>query len=296
MLHETPVVFHSQGVPLSGRILRNTASLTERQPAVIVIGSWLTVKEQMATTYGRRLAESGCTAFVFDFTGFGESAGEPRQAELPARKIADIGAAAAFLGSLAFVDARRIGCVAICASAQYALAALAHGAPIRSFASIAGWFHDPPSVAPFYGGEAGVASRLERAREALAVYARTREVLTAPAYEAGNDRAGMHFELPYYAQADRGAIPAWKNQMAEMTWFYWLSFDGLAPADAVSTPSLFVHGDGCVFPDHARLVHQRVKGPKELVWLPGSQIDFYDQPAQVDPALAAVTGWFARTL
>ena len=40
----------------------------------------------------------------------------------------------------------------------------------------------------------------------------------------------------------------------------------------------------------------RVKGPKELVWLPGSQIDFYDQPAQVDPAVAAVTGWFTRTL
>jgi uncharacterized protein len=296
MLHETPVVFHSQGVPLAGRLIRNTASLAERQPAVIVIGSWLTVKEQMATTYGRRLAESGYTAFVFDFTGFGESQGEPRQAELPARKIADIGAAAAFLGTLAFVDPRRIGGVAICASAQYALAALAQGVPIRSFASVAGWFHDPPSVAPFYGGEPGVVSRLERAREALAVYARTREVLTAPAYEAGNERAGMHFELPYYAQADRGAIPAWKNQMAEMTWFYWLAFDGLAAADAVSTPSLFVHGDGCVFPDHVRQVHARVKGPKELVWLPGSQIDFYDQPAQVDPAVAAITGWLARTL
>lgn len=296
MLHETPVVFHSQGVPLAGRLIRNTASLAERQPAVIVIGSWLTVKEQMATTYGRRLAESGYTAFAFDFTGFGESQGEPRQAELPARKIADIGAAAAFLGTLAFVDPRRIGCVAICASAQYALAALAQGVPIRSFASVAGWFHDPPSVAPFYGGEPGVVSRLERARDALAVYARTREVLTAPAYEAGNERAGMHFELPYYAQADRGAIPAWKNQMAEMTWFYWLAFDGLAAADAVSTPSLFVHGDGCVFPDHVRQVHARVKGPKELVWLPGSQIDFYDQPAQVDPAVAAITGWLARTL
>src|SRR4029453_7666832 len=113
---------------------------------------------------------------------------------------------------------------------------------------------------------------------------------------AGNERAGMHFELPYYAQADRGAVPAWKNQMAEMTWFYWLSFDGLASADAVSTPSLFVHGDGCVFPDHVRQVHGRVTGPKELVWLPGSQIDFYDQPAQVDPAVAAVAGWFTRTL
>jgi dienelactone hydrolase len=266
MLHETPVVFHSQGVPLAGRLIRNTASLVERQPAVIVIGSWLTVKEQMATTYGRRLADAGYTAFAFDFTGFGESQGEPRQAELPARKIADIGAAAAFLRTLAFVDASRIGCVAICASAQYALAALAQGVPIRSFASVAGWFHDPPSVAPFYGGEPGVTRRLERAREALEVYARTREVLTAPAYEAGNERAGMHFELPYYAQADRGAIPPWKNEMAEMTWFYWLSFDGLASADAVPTPSLFVHGDGCVFPDHVRQVHARLKGPKELVW------------------------------
>jgi fermentation-respiration switch protein FrsA (DUF1100 family) len=296
MVHETPVVFHSHGVPLAGRILRNTASLAERQPAVIVIGSWLTVKEQMATTYGRRLADAGYTAFVFDFTGFGESQGEPRQAELPARKIDDIAAAAAFLRTLAFVDASRIGCVAICASAQYTLAALARGVPIRSFASVAGWFHDPPSVAPFYGGEPGVTRRLDRAREALGVYARTREVLTAPAYEAGNERAGMHFELPYYAQADRGAIAAWPNRMAEMTWLYWLTFDGLAAAGAVSTPSLFVHGDGCVFPDHVRQVHAQVKGEKELVWLPGGQIDFYDQPAQVDPAMAAVTGWFARTL
>ena len=296
MLHETPVVFDSQGVPLSGRILRNTASLTERQPAVIVIGSWLTVKEQMATTYGRRLAESGCTAFVFDFTGFGESEGEPRQAELPARKIADIRAAAEFLRTLAFVDADRIGAVAICASAQYTLAALAQGAPIRSWASVAGWFHDPASVAPFYGGAPGVTRRVERAREALERYAATRETLIAPAYEPGNERAGMHFDLDYYAQPSRGAIPAWPNAMAEMTWLYWLAFDGLAPAGAVATPSLFVHADGCVFPDHVRQVHARVTGPKSLVWATGNQIDFYDQPAQVDAAMAAIGGWFTQTL
>ena len=75
MIYETPVVFHSQGVPLSGRFLRNTASFDERQPAVIVVGSWLTVKEQMATTYARKLAEAGYTALTFDFAGFGESHG-----------------------------------------------------------------------------------------------------------------------------------------------------------------------------------------------------------------------------
>jgi fermentation-respiration switch protein FrsA (DUF1100 family) len=296
MIHETPVVFHSQGVPLAGRLFRPTASLDQRHPIAIVVGSWLTVKEQMATTYARRLADAGYAAFVFDFAGFGTSQGEPRQAELPARKILDLRAAAEFLRSLAFVDGDRIGVVAICASAQYTLAALAQGAPIRSWASVAGWFHDPASVAPFYGGEPGVARRLERAREALDRYFATRETAIAPAYEAGNERAGMHFELDYYAQPSRGAIPAWPNAMAEMTWLYWLSFDGLAAAGAVATPSLFVHADGCVFPDHVRQVHARVTGPKSLVWASGSQIDFYDQPAQVDAAMAAITGWFGQTL
>jgi dienelactone hydrolase len=183
MLFELPIVFHSQGIPLVGRVFRNTASLQERQPAVITMGSWLTVKEQMATTYARRLVESGYTTFVFDFSGFGESRGDPRQAEIPARKVADITAAVALLQTLAFVDPERIGCLAICASAQYALRALADGVPIRSYVSVAGWYHDPDSVAPFYGNEPGIAMRLDRARTALDRYARTGDVTMVPAYK-----------------------------------------------------------------------------------------------------------------
>lgn len=296
MTYETPVVFHSHGIPLSGRFIHARPSLRDRSPAVIVAGSWLTVKDQMPALYGRRLADAGYTAFTFDFAGFGESQGEPRQAEIPSRKIDDIRAAVDFLRGLSFVDPDRIGCVAVCASAQYALAALGQGVALASFASIAGWYHDRRSVAPFYGGEEGVERRLARAREALERYARTRELVTAPAYEDGNERAGMHFRLDYYARPDRGAVPAWKNLMAEMTWFYWFAFDGLAAAERVSTPSLFVHADGCVFPDHVREVHSRVKGPKELVWATGEQIDFYDQPMQVDAAMSAITRWLSQTL
>jgi fermentation-respiration switch protein FrsA (DUF1100 family) len=296
MVIETPVVFHSHGVPLAGRFFRDGNARAGRQPVVVTMGSWLTVKEQMATTYGRRLAESGYAAFVFDFSGFGESRGEPRQAEMPARKIADIAAAVAFLRTVAFVDPDRIGCVAVCASAQYTLNALADGVPIRSFASVAGWYHDPASVAPFYGGADGVTLRLGRARAAIDRYLKTGEVIMAPAYRDGDDRAGMHFILDYYAAASRGAVPAWRNEMAEMTWHYWLTYDGLAAADRVATPALFVHADGCVFPEHVRRVHARVSGPKALAWAEGSQIDFYDQPAQVTAALAAITPWFDRTL
>ena len=132
---------------------------------------------------------------------------EPRQAEIPARKIGAIHAAANFLRSVAFVDADRIGCVAICASAQYALVALAEGGPIRSFASVAGWYHDLPSVTPFYGGEAGVERRLARARGAMENYVRSGEVELAPAYADGDERAGKHFRLDYYARRTVAPFP-----------------------------------------------------------------------------------------
>jgi fermentation-respiration switch protein FrsA (DUF1100 family) len=254
---------------------------------VIVTGSWLTVKEQMPELYATELAARGYTAFTFDFAGFGASGGDPRQAEIPDRKIADLIAAADFLATLAFVEPDTLTHLAICASAQYGLAALARGSRVSRFVSVAGWYHDPVSVAPFYGGPDGVIGRLELARAAIERQVATGEIEMVPAYKAGDQSAGMSFESDYYGNMARGAVPAWKNQMATMSWWYFLSFDGLRAADRVSTATLLVHSDGCVFPDNIRSVHARLRGPKQLVWTEGGQTDFYDQRAQVEFALNA---------
>jgi uncharacterized protein len=291
-----PYLFFDGDVPLAGRIHRGAGDPLDRQPAVIVTGSWLTVKEQMADLYARALAERGYTAFTFDFTGFGGSGGAPRQAEIPARKIGNIISVANQVATLSFIRPGAVGYLAVCASAQYALAALAQGAPIDSYASVAGWFHDTASVAPFYGGMDGVNLRLDRARAALADYLATGQVRTVPAYENGNDRAGMFFELDYYADPGRGAVPGWVNEMAEMSWLYWLTLDGLSAAPRVSTPALFVHSDDCVLPGNVKAVADRLAGPKQVVWADGAQTDFYDQPAQVSLAVDAVDEHFRRTL
>ncbi|MDQ3789869.1 MAG: alpha/beta hydrolase [Actinomycetota bacterium] len=291
----SPFLFPVGDAPLAATVHRETDDLLDRQPAVIVTGSWLTVKEQMADHYARALAAKGYTVFTFDFSGFGDSGGEPRQLEVPQRKIADITAAARFVSSLSFVRPG-VGYLGVCASAQYALAAIAGGAPITSFVSVAGWFHDTASVAPFYGGVAGVTDRLDRARAALAEYHRTGTMPVVPAYESGNDRAGMFLELDYYADPGRGAVPAWRNEMAEASWLYWLTFDGLSAADHVSVPTLLVHGDDCVLPDNVKSVHDRLGGPRELVWAHGSQTDFYDRPDQVTQAVDAADRHFRRTL
>jgi fermentation-respiration switch protein FrsA (DUF1100 family) len=288
-----PVLFSSGGLPIVGRVYRHAGSLNERQPGVLVTGSWLTVKEQMAARYATALAERGFTAITFDFTGWGQSGGGPRHAELPSRKIADIVAAASFASTLSFVQPGGVGYLGVCASAQYALAAVAHGAPIKSYASVAGWFHDTTSVAPFYGGTEGVDSRLRRAEKALDVYTKTGEVVAVPAYDPGDDRAGMTLEMDYYASPTRGAVPEWPNQMAEMSWLPWLTFDGLSGADVVSVPSLFVHSNGCVFPDHIDRLRRSLRGPVDVVWGEGTQTDFYDQPAQVETAVDALDAHFS---
>jgi fermentation-respiration switch protein FrsA (DUF1100 family) len=284
----TPFLFFSGGVPLAGRMHRSAG--IGRQPAVLVTGSWLTVKEQMPDRYAAALAERGYTAFTFDFTGFGESGGEPRQLESPTRKMADLAAAAAYVRSLSLVTAGPPALLAVCASAQYGLAAAAGGLELAAFCSVAGWFHDLPTAAPLYGGVDGVTERLERADAALARYRRDGEVVTVPAYDPEDERAGMPMPLSYYADPARGAVPAWTNAMAEMSWRPWLTFDGLAAAPTV--PAHFVHGDGAVLPDNVRAIAKRMGAG--TTWLDGEQVDFYDQPAQVDAAVDAADALFRQ--
>ena len=296
MTQPRPFPLFTGGTSLAATLHRALPDLVEPQPAILVTGSWLTVKEQMADLYATRLAQRGYTVFTFDFAGFGASDGTPRQAELPARKIDDMIAATRAVSTLSFVRPGAIGYLAVCASAQYALRAIAAGAPIDAYASVAGWFHDAQTVAPFYGGAEGVGRRLDRAAEALAAYQRTGEVRTVPAYEAGNEQAGMFFDLDYYGSPERGAVPNWVNEMAELSWAYWLTFDGLSAAPQVRVPSLFVHGDGCVLPENLRAVAGKVAGPAETVWAEGTQIDFYDQDQQVALAVDAADAHFRAHL
>ena len=49
MVDSIPLTFFRGDTPLAGRLYRNTTRWDVRQPAVIVTGSWLTVKEQKRT-------------------------------------------------------------------------------------------------------------------------------------------------------------------------------------------------------------------------------------------------------
>jgi len=273
------------------------------QPGVVCAGSWLTVKEQMSDVYAGRLAAKGFTAVSFDFTGFGASGGSLRQTEVPAQKMRDLAAVVDAVSDWSWVVTGSTGVVAVCASAQYTLGALRRGLPIAWFAAVAGWFHDAASVAPFYGGEDGVREKLQQASAAARRYTETGELNTVAAYAPGDPAAGMSMEMDYYGNPARGAVPTWTNEMSLLSWPHWLGYDvfhqidvpGGSDALARTVPTLLVHSDDAVLPDNARAVADRLGEAATLVWTSGEQTDFYDRPAQVGTAVAAVVD-HARTV
>jgi uncharacterized protein len=260
--------------------------------AVIVEGSFTSVKEQMPGTYAQKFADEGFVALAFDYSHYGESDGEPRQLESPENKLSDLEAAADYLASLPYV--KGLGMVGICTSGGNAAYLAASDTPVKALATVAGMFAEPSLMRQLYG-EAEVARRREAGAAAKLKYEETGEQTIIPAYSEV-DKSAANFGptgyYDYYMNENRGGVPEWKNEFAVMSWEGWLDFDPISKAPGIKIPTMVVHSDGCAFPDQAKKFYSLLPGEKELVWADGKHFDYYDQPAQIDNAVKNVTRFF----
>jgi dienelactone hydrolase len=282
------VSFQSEGTNLVGNLfLPETYASGQKLPGVIVGGSWMTVKEQMAGLYAKLLAREGFVTLAFDFRYFGESGGEPRQLESATAKAQDFRNALTFLQSLPMIDPKAIGGLAICASAGYMARAVSEDHRFKAFATVAGWFQHPETTPLFYGGEEGVRRRLARATAAMSRFKEGGQMEYVPAYDPTDPDAAMFFELDYYGNPKRGAVPQWKNQFAVASWSEWLELnviDGIA--ERIQVPALFIHSDNSALPENVRRFYSLVEAPKELHWSSqGTQTDYYDQEPYVSKSV-----------
>jgi fermentation-respiration switch protein FrsA (DUF1100 family) len=268
-------------------------------PGVVVTGSWTSVKEQMSGLYAEELADRGYAALAFDFRNFGESGGDVRALESPEMKIEDIAAAAEFMSTLPEVADDQVGGLAICASAGYMAHAVANGAPIQSFATVAAWLHDAETARTIY-----TPARYERliaaSQQAEAYYEAdgTVQYTIAATNDETIDLAAMRWADPsfYYTNPERGAIAEYDNRFPVMAWEEWLTFDALTAADGIDVPYLMVHGDQMALPDNAQTFYAEVEATKSLEWVEGVQMDYYDQPELIENAADLVADHFEQTL
>ncbi|GAA1550203.1 alpha/beta hydrolase [Actinomadura kijaniata] len=294
MTTKRKVTFPSGDVTLTGNLFLPDAP--SPSPGVVVAGTWTSVKELMADRYAERLADRGHAALSFDFTGYGESEGEPRDYESPELKVRDLRHALDFLAGRPEVDAGRLGALGVCAAAMYMSAAAVADERVRSLALVAPWLHDGAICAEVYGGAEGVAARRKEAAAARARFEETGEVEYVPVVSGTDPRAAMPMEIDFYLNPDRGGIPAWPNRFAVMAWENWLTFDSIALAPRVTVPTVLVHSEDAAIPEGARRFHEALAGPGEFVWTTGDQFDFYDQEPQVTTAADTAAAHFSATL
>ncbi len=299
------VSFKSEGATLVGHLYYPADYVQGNSyPAIIVSGSWTTVKEQMAGLYAKRLAEQGLITLAFDFRNFGESGGKPRFFESPALKVIDIKNAVSYVESLAEVSNSKIGAFGVCAGAMYTLMAAAEDKRIKSIVTTASWLHDAEAVKLFYGGKEGVNSKIDAARQAKKKFKSSGEVEYIPSISTTDKSAAMFGPYDYYLNPKRGAIPEWSDdKFAVMSWEDWLTTDPMPSAQKLTVPTLMIHSDGAVLPQYTKNYFNKISSSdKRLHWIetelksPFHQFSFYDQADEVNEAVQEAGSWFREKM
>ncbi len=304
-IHMKKVNFPSEGANLVGDLfLPPNYDASKKYPAIVVSGSWTTVKEQMAGLYAKRLADEGFITLAFDFRNFGESEGEPRFYESPSMKKIDIENAVTYLSSLQEVDTDKIGAFGVCAGAMYTLMAATEDDRIQSVVTAASWLHDSNAVKLFYGGEEGVNEKIEAAQAAKKNYAENGVVDYIPTISTEDASAAMYGPYDYYLNPERGAVKEWSNdKFAVMSWEDWLTANPMPSAENLNKPTLMIHSDGAVLPQYTKNFFEKIAtSDKKLHWMetelesPFHQFNYYDQEAEVNESVSQASKWFATKM
>jgi uncharacterized protein len=293
------VKFQSEGLTLAGDLyIPVNFDETKKHAAVIVDGSWTTVKEQMQGLYAKSLAEKGFVALAFDHRYFGESEGQPREFENHDAKVQDIKDAVTYLQSLPFVDPDKIAGLGVCASGAYMMQATAEDHRLKALATVVAWLMTPETAKLFYGGEEGTKARIEKAIAAKKKFSETGKAEYVSAYDPNNMEAAMFFPVDYYAKRERGAVPSWRNNFAVMSWEKWLTYDGIRSSNSVDAPVIMVASEKQFLPDGSKAAFANLKNrAKEIDWFNQYEhIDFYDNPAAISNAVDEIALFLDKSI
>ena len=266
---------------------------SQQYPAIVVNGSWTSVKEQMPGLYAEQYAQEWYIALAFDHAGWGESEWEPRFVESPSLKSQNIIDATNYVRDLSYVNSDQVYGVWICASAWYVSDAWIDGANFTRIALIAPWLHNQELVESLYGWEEGVNDLIQTWRDAVQAYEQTWENRTIPGASSENPSGALMADFDYYANPERGLISEYDNEFSLTSREGWLTYDPVSRGPQVTTPTILIHSDSAAVPDGARQYASQLQSDNKLIMLwSATQDDFYDNMDYIRMAVKESLGWF----
>jgi ketosteroid isomerase-like protein/pimeloyl-ACP methyl ester carboxylesterase len=266
------VVFLSNGVQLKGHLfLPPNFDENKTYRTAIVTGSWTSIKEQMPDEYASVLSKDVFITLTFDFTGFGESEGQPRQVEDYKLKINDIKAAVDFLSEHKNVNATQLTGLGVCASSGYMAHAVAQDDRIKKLVLVAPWLHDAEIAKMIYdmrpGGTEGLLNKAKAAKEKYAETGVMDYVLAASELDPYSAMYVPENAFDYYLNPAKAAGVKYDNRFAVSSWEPWLTFDGISAGKQIQQPVFIVHSESGAVPQGAKAFFDHLKGEKDIKWL-----------------------------
>ena len=261
----------------------------EKRSAVIVGHPMGAVKEQSADLYATKLAEQGFVTLSIDFSFWGDSDGEPRNAVLPDVYAEDFSAAVDFLGTREFVDRERIGAVGICGSGSFAISAAKIDPRLKAIATVSMYDMGTAkrnglknAVTPEQRKQALIEAAEQRYVEFLGGETRYTGGTVHELTEQSTPIEREFYEFyrtPRGEYTPRGATP---RTTTHPTLTSEVKFMNFYPFDDIETISpralLFIAGENAHSREFSEDACRRAAEPKELYIVPGAgHVDLYDR-------------------
>lgn len=274
----------------------------KKYAAVVCVHPGSSVKEQTAGIYGRKLADQGFVALVFDASFQGESGGEPRYIEDPATRVEDVRCAVDYLTTLGFVDAERIGVLGVCAGGGYAVNTAMTEHRIKAVGTVVG-----ANIGALYRENDAIAT-LEAVGKQRTAEARGAEPLVTtwiPNSVEEREKAGLGdvdlVEAVKYYRTPRGQHPNACNKLRFTSLAAVLAFDAFHLVETLLTQPLqiVVGSVPGAFGSykHGHELFERATCEKDLHVIEGAcHYDLYDKPEYVDQAVAKLVPFYKKHL
>ena len=272
---------------------------TGRVPTVVMAHGFSAVKEMYLDRFAEVFAGGGLGALVFDNRNFGASEGEPRQDIDPWVQVRDYRDAITFAGTLAEVDASRIGVWGSSYSGGHVLVVGAIDRRVKCVVSQVPLISGHRNARRLIRSDfiAGVQAQFDADRQA-------RYAGKAPAMipvVAQDPMAPCALATPdswqWFTETGKTRAPAWRNEVTLRSVEMFTEYEPGAYIEWVSpTPLMLVvaAGDHLTVSDEALAAYNRALEPKRLVLLPDGHFDAYVKG--FDSASGPARDWFVQHL
>ena len=294
--------YNNHGQRMSGELYM-PQECTANMPAIALCQGLLGVKTKVLPTVAKYFAEHGYITLAFDYSGCGESEGNP-QLLLPEQRIADTRHAIAWLRQQTKVDPDKIFLYGISYGAATCIGAAALDSKIKAIAAVSG---ATDGVAFLQG--------IRNSDQWLAFKAQLDTALDKRSMTGEETLLDLKTIVPFPntfwekynkldSKSDSESIPQNNNastankapQFTATSAMAILEFKLASYLEILTSPSCIIHGenDNIILLEGVKHTFLKIKAEKELHTLPGCDHIDLDHGAGLKEQLNLAVAWFSR--